>query len=167
MAKKDPRVDQYIANAADFAKPILKEIRQRVHADCPEAEETLKWSTPTFDYEGILCSMAAFKQHCAFGFWKSALVLGDAAKGPDAAGQFGKLTQASDLPKRQQFRDYVRKAMELNEAGVTVKRAARAPKADIAVPSYFAAALKKNKKALATFEGFSPSHRREYLEWVT
>ena len=30
----------------------------------------------------------------------------------------------------------------------------------------FAAALKKNKKAQVVWEGFSPSHRREYIEWI-
>ena len=27
--------------------------------------------------------------------------------------------------------------------------------------------LKRNKKALATYEAFRPSHKREYVEWVT
>ena len=81
MGKKDSRVDAYIAKAADFAKPILEEIRARVHAACPDVEETMKWSVPAFEYKGPFCGMAAFKKHCAFGFWKSALVLGEG--GPD------------------------------------------------------------------------------------
>ena len=35
------------------------------------------------------------------------------------------------------------------------------------MPDYFSAALDKNKKALATFEGFSYSHKKEYVEWIT
>ena len=41
MGKRDPRVDAYIEKAADFAKPILMEIRERVHAACPEVEEAI------------------------------------------------------------------------------------------------------------------------------
>jgi uncharacterized protein YdeI (YjbR/CyaY-like superfamily) len=110
--------------------------------------------------------MAAFKQHCVFGFWKSPLVVGGA--GPDdPMGYREKLTSVKDLPSKTEFRANIKKAMDLNDRGVKVPRPARAPKAEIPVPDYFAAALKKNKKAQATFDGFSPSHRREYLEWIT
>ena len=74
MASKDPRIDAYIAKSADFAQPILKHLRKVVHAGCPEVEETMKWSMPHFDYKGVMCGMAAFKEHCAFGFWKESLV---------------------------------------------------------------------------------------------
>ncbi len=43
----------------------------------------------------------------------------------------------------------------------------RKAKSEVDVPDELAAALKKNAKARATFEGFSPSHRREYVEWIT
>jgi hypothetical protein len=59
MARKDPRIDAYIAKSADFAKPILKHLRKMVHAGCPEVAETLKWSMPHFDYKGVMCGMAA------------------------------------------------------------------------------------------------------------
>ena len=167
MGKKNPRVDAYIAKAADFARPILEEIRARVHSACPDVEETIKWSMPAFDYKGPLCGMAAFKQHCVFGFWKSPLVVGDAGPDDNPMGYREKLTSRKDLPSKTEFRAKVKKAMDLNERGVKIPRAPRAPKAEIPVPDYFAAALKKNKKAQVAFDGFSPSHRREYLEWIT
>jgi len=167
MGRKDPRVDEYIAKSADFARPILTELRARVHAACPGVEETMKWSVPHFDYKGMLAGMAAFKQHCAFGFWKASLVMGGAAKADDAMGHFGRITRVSDLPPKKVFRDYVRKAMALNDAGVKVERAAKAPKRAVTAPGYITAALGKNKKALATFDAFSPSHRREYVQWIT
>src|SRR4051812_8290446 len=74
MGQKDKRVDEYIAKAQPFAQPILREIRELVHATCPDVQETMKWSFPHFDYEGIMCSMASFKEHCAFGFWKGSLI---------------------------------------------------------------------------------------------
>ena len=95
MGKTDPRVDQYIAKSADFARPILMHIRKIVHAACPDVEETMKWSFPHFDYKGgMMCSMAAFKAHCAFGFWKSSLVL-TVPGADDAMGHFGRITSVT------------------------------------------------------------------------
>jgi uncharacterized protein YdeI (YjbR/CyaY-like superfamily) len=166
MGKIDPRVDQYIARSADFAKPILTHIRKVVHEACPNVEETMKWSAPHFDYKGMMCGMAAFKGHCAFGFWKAALVLDDPAA-DEGMGSFGKLTSVKDLPSDRQLAGYVKKAAKLNDNGVKVVRKAAAPKKPLKVPVDFAAALKKNHAARRTFDAFSPSNKREYLEWVT
>lgn len=169
MPKTDPRVDAYIAKSAEFARPILTHIRAVVHAACPEVEETLKWGMPSFLYHGILCGMAAFKQHCTFGFWKGELIVD--AKGQradEAMGQFGRLTSVKDLPAKKVLAGYIHKAMELNESGVKVAKPKRAKvKKEIVTPPDLAAALKKNAKARATFDAFSPSHRREYIEWIT
>jgi uncharacterized protein YdeI (YjbR/CyaY-like superfamily) len=167
MGKKNPRVDEYIAKAPAFAKPILVEIRERVHAACPDVEETIKWRQPSFEYKGLMCGMAAFKEHCVFGYWKAPLVLGAAAEGANAMGYRNKITSVADLPSKRAFRAHVRKAMELNEAGITLERPVKERKPEIVVPADLAAAVKKNKKAQATFDQFSPSHRREYIEWVT
>jgi uncharacterized protein YdeI (YjbR/CyaY-like superfamily) len=167
VGKKNPRVDEYIAKAPAFAKPILVEIRERVHAACPDVEETIKWRQPSFEYKGLMCGMAAFKEHCVFGYWKAPLVLGAAAEGANAMGYRDKITSVADLPSKRAFRAHVRKAMELNEAGITLERPVKERKPEIVVPADLAAAVKKNKKAQATFDQFSPSHRREYIEWVT
>jgi uncharacterized protein YdeI (YjbR/CyaY-like superfamily) len=166
MGRKDPRDDAYIDRAAAFARPILSHLRAVVHGACPEVEETLKWGFPHFGYEGMLCSFAAFQEHCAFGFWKGKLVLGDGASG-EAMGQFGRITAVSDLPSKAVLAKLVRKAAALNEQGVagprSRKRALRPPPR---VPPDLAAALKGNRKATATFEGLSPSNRRDYVEWI-
>lgn len=167
MGKRDPRVDAYIAKSAGFAQPILTEIRAAVHASCPDVEEEMKWSFPHFVYKGVLCSMAAFTQHAAFGFWKGSLVLGR-GKNADAMGQFGRITKRSDLPSKNILAGYIRKAAALNEQGVKVPRAPRraAPKI-VKVPGDLAAALKRSKKAQAGFDGLSPGHKREYIDWIT
>ena len=163
MAEKDPRIDAYIAKAAPFARPILIHLRKLVHAGCPEVEESVKWSNPSFAHKGIMCGMAAFKEHCAFGFWKHALVVG--GDGDRAAmGSFGRITSLDDLPPDKTIIGYVKKAAELNASGV---KPPRAPKAPIRVPADVTGALRKNARARRHFEGFSPSHRREYLEWIT
>ena len=167
MGKRDPRVDAYIAKSAEFARPILTTIRETVHASCPDVVEEMKWSFPHFTYKGMLCSMASFTHHAAFGFWKAELVLGR-GKERDAMGHFGRLTKPSDLPSKTVLAGYVKTAAALNDAGVKVPRAPKraAPKA-VKVPSDLTAALKKNKKAQSGFGAMSPSHKREYVEWIT
>ena len=166
MAKKDPRIDAYIEKSQPFARPILKHIRKTVHAGCPGVEETMKWSSPHFDYKGVMCGMAAFKEHCAFGFWKASLLGVPGAKSREAMGQYGCIKSIKDLPPTKELVALVKAAAKLNEEGVKAPRVRKAPKAPLSVPPAFAAALKKNTKAEAAFEVLSPSHRREYLEWI-
>ena len=169
MGKTDPRVDAYIGKSADFAKPILLHLREVIHAGCPDVEETMKWSFPHFMYNGILCSMAAFKEHCAFGFWKSSLIVESDLNALDPGmGQFGRITRLADLPSRKILSGYLNKAMTLNEKGVKSPTRSN-PKIvkEVIVPDDLTAALQGNPKAQATFESFSPSHKREYIEWIT
>ena len=152
MPTKDLRVDAYIAGAAEFAKPILRHLRQLVHSACPEVEETLKWRCPTFMHKGMLCGMAAFKQHCTFGFWKHSLIIqqnpASKAKAEEAMGQCGRITSLSDLPPDQVLMGYIKRAVELNEQGIKISRSPKAlKKQPLAVPPDLGAALKKNKKA--------------------
>jgi uncharacterized protein YdeI (YjbR/CyaY-like superfamily) len=169
MATKDPRIDAYIAKSAAFAKPILKHLRKVVHAGCPDVEETIKWQFPHFDYKGVLCGMAAFKQHCAFGFWKETLIFdGDKPAEKTAMGSFGCIKSLADLPKEKTLIGYVKKAVALNEAGIKAPGRTKPQRREpLEVPGYFIAALKKNAKARKAFEAFAPSKQREYLEWVT
>jgi len=174
MPSKDPRVDAYIARSADFARPILQHLRRLVHTGCPDVEETFKWSFPHFMHKGILCSMAAFKHHCAFGFWKGELILKaiDGAqsmrKEKDAMGQFGRITSLTDLPEDRLLIEWVKTAVQLNEAGVKTPSRVRSktPKRLI-VPPDLVAALRENRTARTSFDGFSYSHRKEYVEWIT
>ena len=168
MASRDPQVDAYIKKAAPFAQPILVRLRDVVHRACPDVVEGTKWSSPHFDYKGIFCSMAAFKAHCMFGFWKHALIearLSGADK--QALAQIGRMTSIDDLPDDRALVRIIRTAATLNDEGIKATRAPAKKKAPLKVPTYFMAAVKKNKKALAAFSEFSPSHKREYVEWVT
>jgi uncharacterized protein YdeI (YjbR/CyaY-like superfamily) len=168
MVKTDPRVDAYIERAADFAKPILRHFREVVHEGAPECEETIKWGFPHFTRKGILCSMAAFKEHCAIGFWKGALFLpdGEEAAKAEAMGEFGRVTSLDDLPARKVLLGYVRKAVELNETGVKAPSSSKKRKKALPVPKPFRAALDRHPQAAAWFEKLSPSQRRDYIEWI-
>jgi uncharacterized protein YdeI (YjbR/CyaY-like superfamily) len=169
MGTRDARIDSYIAKSAEFATPILTHLREVVHTACPDVEETMKWSFPHFMYKGMLCSMASFKEHCAFGFWKGSLVIekggGEVEK---AMGQFGRIAKLSELPSKKVLTGYIKTAMKLNEEGVKAPARAK-PKSptEVAVPDDLASALKGNEQARATFDRFSPSHKREYIQWLT
>jgi len=169
MVKRDPRVDAFIGKAAPFARPILTHIREVVHEACPEVEETLKWSSPAFMYHGILCMMSAFKEHAIFGFWKGTLIVDrDGRKYDKAMGNFGRLTDVKQLPSRRVLTSYIKQAMRLNAEGVKAPRKTAARrKAAPRPPADLSAALRKSARARATWAAFSPSHRREYVEWIT
>lgn len=173
MSPRDKRIDSYITNSRPFAKPILRRLRTLVHKACPAAEETMKWSFPHFDYRGeMMCSMAAFTHHCAFGFWKASLmndpVLMTNARSEEAMGHLGRITSVKDLPSDKKLIAYIREAARLNDEGVKLKKApVSKEKKKLIIPSYFSSALKKNAKAAAIFNAFSYSNKKEYVEWVT
>lgn len=164
MGARDPRIDSYIEKSAEFARPILIRLREIVHETCPDVEETIKWSSPHFDYRGPLCGMAAFKSHCGLGFWKGSLIVENASD--EAMGQLGRIERLSDLPPKRTLAAWIRKAMKLNEQGVKAPRAVRQKRPEAKVPADLKRALSKDARARATFDGFSPSHRREYIEWI-
>lgn len=167
MGHSDPRIDAYITRAAPFAQPILAHLRAVVHQACPDVEETIKWGMPFFLHAGLLCHMAAFKQHVAFGFWLGERV---AATGQESAamGQFGRIAALADLPPKRSLIALVRKAAALNEAGAKSPTRARpaTPRPAPELPQELAAALAHDAAAQAAFAALSPSHRREYAEWI-
>lgn len=170
MAKKDPRIDAYIQESNEFARPILKHLRKLVRENCPEAEETLKWDCPHFLYGGqILCGMAAFKKHCLFGFWKGALFVDSKGKRVKASmGQVGgKIASLDDLPSPTVLKSYLRQAMKLTDSGVKIKRPPGRKRPPLQVPLELMRALRGTPKALARFEAFSPSAQRDYADWIS
>lgn len=172
MPAKNITFDAYIAKSADFAKPILKHIRELVHKTCPNVEEKMKWSMPFFDYNGeMLCHMAAFKQHAVMSFWKASLmkdpVLMANAQSEVSMGHLGKLTAMQDLPSDKKIAAWIKEAMALNDKGIKVAKPKSTEKKELVVPDYFIKALSKNKKALQTFEAFAYSHKKEYVQWIT
>lgn len=169
---KSSEVDTYISRSADFAQPVLRHLRELVHQACPQAEEKLKWGFPHFDYKGTYVSMAAFKEHCAFSFWKAKLMddphglLGE--KEEKAMGHFGRIRSLKDLPEDRVLLDYLLQAKKLNEEGkkVSPRKPSDKEKQELEVPPDLMAALKKNSTAMLGFEKFPYSHRKEYINWI-
>jgi hypothetical protein len=165
MPTIDPRIDAYISASPDFAQPILVHVRAVIHAACPNVEETMKWSRPHFQYQGMLCQMSAFKAHCALGFWKGSVLFPDA---PDSGGMghFGRLTSVKDLPSKKALGAIVKQAMKLNEEGVKTAARSKPAAQALTVPQDFADALEAEPAALKVFDAGSGSFKREYLAWI-
>ena len=169
MTTIDPRTDAYIAKSADFAQPVLEHLRAVVHAACPQVEETIKWGFPHFMYKGMMCSMASFKAHCAFNFWKAELLMAEEAN-REAMGQFGRIASIKDLPSKKVLAAYVKQAMKLNDEGVQSPARAKPRAAEprvLEIPDYLVAALKAMPAARKHFDAFTPGKKREYVDWLT
>ncbi len=166
MPKSDPRIDAYIAKAAPFAQPILKKLRKLVHSADPGIEETIKWGMPFFECHGIVCHMAAFKAHCAFGLWRGGPTAKTGKEG-DAMGSFGRITALADLPADGEVVQLVAAVVARNRGGERAPVTSKARRAPIAMTAELQAALAKNRAARTTFDAFPPGHQREYLEWIT
>ena len=172
----NPKVDAYIAKARPFAQPILTHLRKLVHKGCPHVEETIKWSRPFFEYRGaILCNMSAFKEHCSLGFWGEEIgaVLREAKVVQDGGmGSLGRITRVEDLPTEKKMLDWIRQSVAFVDRGeytspiAARRKVVKPPKVAVEAPPEFAAALRKNKKASVVFATFSPSCKREYIEWI-
>jgi uncharacterized protein YdeI (YjbR/CyaY-like superfamily) len=159
---RNPQIDAYISRQRDFARPILEYLRDVIHEGCPGVEEGLKWSSPSFSYHGILAGFTGFKEHVGFGFWKHELLVGKR----EGMG-FGRVTRIEDLPPRRKLLALVKRAAKLNESGTKVTRTARKARKAIPLPAELEAALARNKKARVAYDAFSPSHKREYHEWIS
>ncbi|TAK19041.1 MAG: hypothetical protein EPO35_00670 [Acidobacteria bacterium] len=171
MATKNPAVDAYIAKARPFAQPILKKLRTLVHKAVPGVTEELKWSSPHFGYKGMFCGMAAFKEHCIFGFWKHSLLEEIALKGngQGAIGNFRScITAIGDLPSDAAIIKLLKTAKKLNDDNVQLpkRKVNRSKNRVVRVPPVFMKAINANAKARAAFEKFPYSHKKEYVEWI-
>ena len=167
---KSPAVDAYIARSAAFARPILTRLRGLMHKACPQIEETMKWSVPHFEYQGVVANMAAFKQHASFGFWKQKLMEDPAGLFPrpgESSMGGRKIRSLAELPSDAVLIRYIRAAVALNEQGVKIARFLKKKKPPVRPPADLVAALARNARARATFGNFSPSQQREYVDWIT
>lgn len=172
MGNKNPRVDAYINKAASFAQPILIRLRTIIHKACPQVVENIKWGMPCFDFHGSFCDMAAFKQHCSFGFRKASLMkdakLLNSKENRTAMGNLGRIVSIADIPPERKMIAWIKEAMELNINGVKVPRKnILATKMVVDPPDWLLKAIQKNKLAWKSFQAFTPGKKKEYIEWLT
>jgi uncharacterized protein YdeI (YjbR/CyaY-like superfamily) len=171
-ARRDERVDAYIEQAAPFAQPILRHLRDLVHRASPDVTETIKWGAPAYEYKGILAIMASMKHHAVFNLWKGELIpdvqAAYADKFDEAMGTFGKIRSVEELPPDEKVIGWIKEAIDLNERGVKLpQRSRKEPAPEVDTPEDLLAALESNEPARLTYEGFTPGRKREYVEWLT
>ena len=178
MGTRDTRIDAYIEKAAPFAQPILERVRAAYHKADPDIVETMKWSMPHFEHAGLVGGMAAFKAHVNLGFWRGAELedpTGLFSPRPNSKQSSAKVATLKDTPTQAQLVKMIKQAVKLNEAGggcatpASAKKKAKkkAKRAAPKMPPVLKAALAKHPKAKATFDGFPPSAKRDYIEWIT
>ena len=63
---KSKDVDAYIAEQAEKARLILKELREIIKSTISKAEEEMLWGYPFYKYHGILAGITAYKKHVSF-----------------------------------------------------------------------------------------------------
>ncbi|MDQ0640645.1 uncharacterized protein YdeI (YjbR/CyaY-like superfamily) [Pedobacter sp. W3I1] len=164
------QVDQYIINSAEFAIPILDHLRNLVHKADARIEEKIKWGMPFFDFKGTVCHMASFKHHCAFGFWKGSLMqdeYGIFKERSEAMGLLGKITSLEDLPSDEILIAYIQQAIQLNEDNVKLPAKPKSiEKKELIIPAYLIEALQEDPEALAVFQNFSTSNKKDYVMWL-
>lgn len=167
---RDPKIDLYIDNAQEFAQPILIYMRELIHEACPQVVESVKWGMPAFDYKGPLIVMGSFKKHMAINFWKAQLMADTEnvfVNSGESMGTFGKVSSLQQLPSREVLLAYLYEAIELNENGIKVEKTKKLEKPkDLPIPEDFLKALNESPKAMSNFQAMSPSHRREYINWI-
>jgi hypothetical protein len=171
MEQYDSRVDAYIAKSADYAQPVLIHLRTLVHEASPLITETIKWSCPVFEYNGIVCFMRAFKQHCSFGLWKHKELDdpgGLLKSGEEGGGSLGRLTSLADLPKDEHLVAFIKQCVGLNNKAAKglLKKAGPQSMAPLVVPGYITDILDDYPEAKTAFEKLSSLHQREYMEWI-
>ena len=161
--------ESYIAAAPEYARPILERLRGLFHHVCPDIEETIKWRQPHFEHAGLIGSMAAFKKYVSLGFFKGAL-LDDPLGILEPIGETGmavaKFSSREEMPDDAELVPYIQAAIELNRTGVKRPRSTKPTGSQPEIPEFFRRALEGNAAARATFDGFPPSGRREYLDWI-
>ncbi|KAF2506924.1 hypothetical protein EYY60_20640 [Flavobacterium zhairuonense] len=172
MENYNKDVTEYIEKMADFAKPILSNLREIIFSTCPEVEENIKWGTPHYSYKGDhLVMMGGFKQHCSFSLYKAELMKDKEIQASVSAGKkFGymdKIKDISELPNKEKLVAYIKEAMVLNENGkAKPKPVKEKSSAEVIAPKEFMDALAKDGKATEIFESKSPSFRKNYIIWI-
>lgn len=170
--KKNPKVDEYILNAAVFAQPILNELRAILETAEQELEETIKWGFPCFTYQNkIICSFSAYKNHCVFRFWQGSNLedtAGILAKvGETEMGELSKIKKIEDLPDSEVLAKYIREAIELSQKGSAKKPMTKEKKLTVDLKSFDLPEIFSSFPIQAEkFDSFSPSHRKEYISWI-
>jgi len=165
--KKDgaQRVAEYLDSLPEWSQVLCKRLRSIILNADPSLAEEWKWG-PHYSSRGMVCGYGAFQKHIKFTFFN-----GSGMKDPKGLfnhcvdNEFSrsmKLVAESEINERA-LTEYIQEAVALNHKGfkrvVTEK--------NVVVPAELQAALVRNKKALAFFEGLSYGYKKDFVEMFT
>lgn len=168
---KNSDIDNYIAGKAPFAQEILTHLRQIIHNAAPDITETIKWRQPCFEHNGLVCSVAAFKKHVTFSFFKGKLLNDSNNIFPTSDNNeltSLKFSVLADIPQDDILTAFIQQAIALNaDSNCKRKSTQRKDKDTLVMPNDLAAALASTPAAQSTFNNFSYSKQKDYIEWLT
>lgn len=161
-------VEEYISRKPAFARPICELLRALIHKAAPTLDEGIRWGGPSYKGKGLVLGLGAFKEHVTLFFARGKELddpegVLDESEGTAASRNFKVKSLAEAKAKSKALTALIKQAVALDAQGPAAKKAKRP---ELPVPAVLSAALRSHAKARKTFEGFSPSARRDYCEWI-
>jgi len=113
MASKT--VDEYIEGLDNLKGEVVASVRKIILQAVPEAQESIKWAQPVYEFNGPFSYMKAFKNSVNFGFWRGVDINDHAGllQGSGEKMRHFKLAGMEDI-NEEVFTDYVKQAVALN-----------------------------------------------------
>ena len=115
--------------------------------------------------------MAAFNQHCAFGFWLETVMkdphgIMESSQAKSSMGNLGRISSPDDLPSEIQIWDLILEAMALIDAGAKPEKKKSGPVKELETPADLMEKLQSVPAALQFYEELPPGQKKEYILWV-
>ena len=108
-SKASERINNMIAELADWRGKLLARLRKLILKAAPAVTEEWKWNTAVWTSNGMICAAGAFKDHVKLNFFKGASL-----KDPKHlfnAGLDAKATRAIDVTERDKIDETALKAL--------------------------------------------------------
>ncbi|MBL7963214.1 MAG: YdeI/OmpD-associated family protein [Flavobacteriales bacterium] len=165
------QINEYIAEQPEWQRKVLVRLRQLIHSTDEQVTEAWRWNAPAFDHNGIMIGLHGFKHFVSVWFHKGALVkdahkLFDKPEKDEDKGIRKYKVHEGEAINEKAFVDLVKQAVKVNQSGARLSDAKPARKA-LVMPAELETCLRNDEEAWAQWEKFSPSHKKEYVEWIT
>ena len=161
--------EDWLELSPEFSRPLAMQVREWILHWEPDLAEAIKWNALCFSGRKLICGMSACKKHLGLAFFRGT-ELPDPARlltgGENNTNILSIRLATFEGFNRDALRALLRAAVEL-DAEPALPPPPKAKREPWPVPEFFAAALKRNKKAAAGFAKLSPSCQREYLAWLS
>ncbi|MCF6137825.1 DUF1801 domain-containing protein [Pseudalkalibacillus berkeleyi] len=161
-SKLDPKVDEFLSETKKW-KAEFEKLRT-IALDC-ELTEGFKWMHPCYTFENKnIVLIHGFKEYCAVLFHKGALlkdtlgILVQQTENVQSARQIRFTNVDEILEKESILKDYIFEAIEVEKAGLEVKR-----KNEFSIPEELEMKFDEMPDFQAAFEALTPGRQRAYI----